>query len=137
MILVDTSVWVEFDRATGSAAEARLANLIETGGMVAVTEPVIMEVLAGARNDEREDQLRRLLAAFHLLPFDPVADFDGAVAIYRTCRASGVTPRGLIDCMIAAVARRNDVTLLAHDLDLARVASVLGLPLDQASTIPA
>ena len=49
MILVDTSAWVEFDRATGSTIDRRLTDLIADDGPVAVTEPVIMEVAAGAR----------------------------------------------------------------------------------------
>lgn len=133
MILVDTSAWVEYDRATGSAVEARLTGLIATDGPVAVTEPVVMEVLAGARNDARERDLRRLLTRFALLRFDPVADFDGAARIYRTCRGRGVTPRGLIDCLIANVAMRTGAALLAHDGDLAAIATVMDLDLDEAS----
>jgi len=83
MILADTSAWVEYDRATGSAVDQRLSGLIETDGAVAVTEPIVMEVLAGARTDERESDLRRLLLRFDLLHFDVVADFDGAVRLYR------------------------------------------------------
>ena len=51
MILVDTSAWVEYDRATGSAVDEQLTNLISTSSDLAVTEPVLMEVLAGARDD--------------------------------------------------------------------------------------
>lgn len=133
MILVDTSAWVEYDRATGSTAEARLTSLIAAEGPVAVTEPVVMEVLAGARNDAREKDLRRLLTRFALLRFDPVADFDGAVRIYRTCRGRGVTPRGLMDCLIANVAMRTGASLLAYDRDLAAIATVVDLELDDAS----
>ena len=133
MILADTSAWVEFDRATGSPVDGRVAELIDTGGELAVTEPVVMEVLAGARDDRREVDLRRLLLRFELLPLDPAADFDGAVRIYRRCRAAGVTPRGMVDCMIAAVAWRREATLLAHDADLARVGGVIGIELDVAS----
>lgn len=133
MILADTSAWVEYDRATGSAADCRIAELIENEGPLAVTEPVAMELLAGARDERRELDLRRLLARFELLRFDAVSDFDGAVTIYRRCRAAGVTPRGMIDCMIAAVAWRAGATLLADDADLDRVASVIGLRLDDRS----
>ena len=94
MILADTSAWVEYDRATGSSADERLSHLIESSGPVAITEPVVMEVLAGARDDAREDQLRRLLLRFELLRFDAVIDFDGAIRIYRRCRAAGVTRAG-------------------------------------------
>ena len=47
MILADTSAWVEYDRATGSPVDLRLRDLIAADGPIAVTEPVIMEVLAG------------------------------------------------------------------------------------------
>jgi len=133
LILADTSAWVEFDRATGSAADVRLQKLIATTDTVATTEPVMMEIFAGARDDHRLGDLRRLLLRFRLLPFDPVVDFDGAARLYRTCRKSGVTPRGLIDCMIGAVALRHGASVLAHDVDFSRMASVLSLRLDAAS----
>ncbi|HEU0101875.1 MAG TPA: PIN domain nuclease [Mycobacteriales bacterium] len=133
MILADTSAWVEYDRATGSAVDRRVTGLIEAEGPLSVTQPVVMEVLAGARSERRESDLRRLLLRFELLAFDAVGDFDAAVLIYRRCRQAGVTPRGLIDCMIAAVAWRMGATLLAHDADLSRIAAVVGLELDDAS----
>lgn len=130
MILADTSAWVEYDRASDSVVDRRLTALIASDGPIAVTEPVIMEVLAGARTDERESELRRLLLRFELLPFDSAADFEGAARIYRRCRAVGVTPRGMIDCMIAAVAARTNSTLLTSDADLDRVARVVGIDID-------
>ncbi len=133
MILADTSAWVEYDRASGSPADRRLHELIEKQEALAVTEPVMMEVLAGARDDRREDDLRRLLERFQLLRFEAIADFDGAIRIYRRCRAAGVTPRGMLDCMIAAVALRQGATLLAHDADMDRLAAIVELQLDGAS----
>ena len=133
MILVDTSAWVEFDRGTGSPVERRLAELIEGEADVAVTEPVVMEVLAGARDDARALDLQRLMDRNRLLRIDPVVDFAAAARIYRTCRRSGVTPRGLLDCVIASVALRCGATLLTADADLVRVAGVMGIALDPAS----
>lgn len=133
MILVDTSAWVEHDRATGSKVDRRLTELIGSDGPLAVTEPVIMEVVAGARDADREADLRRLLLRFHLLGFDVAADFDAAARIYRRCRGAGVTPRGMVDCMITSVARRNGASLLAQDADLTRVAEVMGIDMDAGS----
>ncbi len=133
MILADTSAWVEYDRGTGSSADRRLTALIASDGPLAVTEPVVMEVVAGARSDDREEQLRRLLARCHLLTFDAVADFDEASRIYRRCRRAGVTPRGLVDCMITSVALRHGAALLAHDADLSRMAALVGIAMDDAS----
>lgn len=133
MILADTSAWVEYDRGTGSTADQRIAELIASDGPLMVTEPVMMEVLAGARSDERENDLRRLLLRFGFVPFDAVTDFDAAARIYRRCRHAGVTPRGMVDCMIAAVANRRGLALLAWDADMVRVAEVVGIDLDRAS----
>jgi predicted nucleic acid-binding protein len=133
VILADTSAWIEYDRATSSAVDHRVRELIDTDGPLAVTEPVLMELLAGARDHGQEERLRRLILRFRLLMFDPVADFEGAATIYRRCRAAGVTPRGMLDCMIAAVAWRTRAALLSHDSDLDRVASVVGIEMDDAS----
>ncbi|RBY79512.1 VapC toxin family PIN domain ribonuclease [Geodermatophilus sp. TF02-6] len=133
MILADTSAWVEYDRATGSPVDRRLTELIATDGLLAVTEPVLMEVCAGARDERRAEQLRQLLLRTHLLPVDPAADFEAAALVYRRCRRAGVTPRGMVDCLIAAVARRTSAVLLAQDADLDRVARVVGIAVDDAS----
>ena len=136
MILADTSAWTEFDRATGSPVDCRVAELIDADGPLATTAPVVMEVVAGARDDARELHLRHLLQRFELLAFDAAVDFDGAARVYRRCRAAGVTPRGMIDCMIAAVAWRLDATLLAQDVDIARIAGVIGIATDDAMPRP-
>ena len=73
-----------------------------------------------------------MLLRCELLGFDPVVDFEAAAQIYRRCRRVGVTPRGMVDCMIAAVAWRHGATLLARDADLQRVAQVMGVPVDAA-----
>jgi predicted nucleic acid-binding protein len=130
VILADTSAWVEFDRATGSAVDRRLTELIADDGPLAVTEPVLMEVLAGARDDRRADDLRRLLLRCHLLAIDPAADFDAAARVYRRCRSVGVTPRGLVDCLVIAVAWRSGASVLAQDVDVDRICGVMGVPSD-------
>jgi len=133
VILADTSAWLEYDRASGSPVARRLTKLIADNDEIAVTEPVLMEVLAGARDERRAADLRRLLLRFRLLGFDSVTDFEGVARIYRTCRRAGVTPPGLIDCMVATVALRTGATLLAHDVDMARIADIAGIHLDHAS----
>ena len=128
MILVDTSAWVDYDRATGTEADQRLTELIQEGGSnIAVTEPVLMEVLAGARDGRRAVELRQLLTSFSWIPIDAVADFEGAAKVYRSCRNAGITPRGLIDCMIATIAIRTGAAILASDRDFAAMAGILPL----------
>lgn len=133
MILADTSAWIEYDRETDSPTYRRIHGLVETGGPLAVTEPVMMEFIGGTRSSTHERAARRLFARFHHLAFDTPVDFHLATRIYRRCRARGITPRGFVDCMITAVAFRNGATVLAHDLDLARICTAVGIELDEAS----
>ena len=128
MILVDTSAWVEFDRGTGSAVDLRVQDAMRSGE-VASCEPVLMEVLAGARDEVRAGRLRRLLTSFAWVPLEPVADFEGAARLYRQCRRAGVTPRGLTDCLIVTMALRSGSALLAADVDFERIARVVPLGL--------
>ncbi len=92
-----------------------------------------MEVLAGARDDPRADDLRRLLLRCRLLELDPAADFDAAARGYRRCRRVGVTPRGLVDCLIVAVAWRCGASVLTQDVDVERICRVLGVPSESRS----
>ena len=133
MILADTSAWVEYDRATGSSVDHRIAGLIASEGPLAVTQPVVMEIVAGARDERRQSDLARLLERFPLRRFDSDVDFAAAARVNRQCRSVGVTPRGLIDCMLVAVAWRHADVILSYDVDLDRVCGVIGVPLDPAS----
>jgi predicted nucleic acid-binding protein len=131
VILVETSAWIEFDRATGSAVDLALTKLITDEVDISVTETILMEVLAGARNSDSWSRLRRLLTSFSWTPVDSVADFEAAAEIYRDCRSQGITPRGLIDCMIVAVALRTNASVLTADKDFAQIATVVPLSVVQ------
>jgi predicted nucleic acid-binding protein len=132
LTLVDTSAWVEFLRMSESPTDRALTRLIANSDSVAVTEPVAMELLAGARDPAGRRRLRRLLVRFDHLAFDSTIDFVEAARIYRECRAAGHTPRNHVDCMIAAVALRNDVRVLASDVDFDRISEVTGLRMQAA-----
>ena len=127
MVLVDTSVWVEFLRATGSDGDTRLTQLVETGADLVTTEPVIMELLAGAPSDVASRALRSRLLAFPLLRVEGLADYERAAVMWRACRREGKTLRRMTDCLIAAVAIRNDATVLHNDSDFDVLAEVIGL----------
>ncbi len=127
MILIDTSAWVEFLRDTGSPICQRVDDLLAVE--IATCDVVRMEILAGARNEQHLQQLRRLLARASTLPTETV-DYDAAAALYRTCRQGGHTVRKLIDCLIAAVAIRSDVPILHMDADFDILAQHTTLRID-------
>lgn len=122
MILVDSSAWVEFLRATGSPAHLRLRAALRGGAELACTDVVLMEILAGTRDERDRDRLRRLLVGLEFLAVDGPADYESAAELYRLCRRGGETPRKLTDCLIAAVVIRNEAELLCSDADFAAIA---------------
>jgi hypothetical protein len=127
VILIDTSAWIEFLRDTGSPICQRVDDLL--AAEVATCDAIRMEVLAGARDEQHLQQLRRLLARASNLPTESV-DYEVAAALYRTCRQQGHTVRKLIDCLIAAVAIRADVPILHRDTDFNILAKHTALQVD-------
>lgn len=114
MIMIDTSAWIEFLRDTGSSTASAVDEALARD--VAVSDPIRMELLAGARDDIHLEQLRRLLS--RCSHFGATSgDFENASLLYRQCRRNGVTVRKLTDCLIAAIAIRAGTPLLHLDSD--------------------
>ena len=122
MILVDSSAWIEFQRATGSPADRRVTQALKADEALATTGVVTLEILAGARDEQQDRQLRRLLARCQFLSLKEPSDHESAAALYRACRRSGTTIGRLPDCLIATVAIRNRVGLLHCDADFDAIA---------------
>jgi hypothetical protein len=127
LTLIDTSAWIEFLRDTGSPVCHRVDALL--AGQTATCDAIRMEVLSGARDEEHLHRLRRLLARATVLPTGP-GDYDHAASIYRLCRRRGKTVRKLLDCLIAAVAIRDDVAILHRDADFDVIARHTELRMD-------
>lgn len=121
---------MEFLRKTGSPTNLRVRRLVSTRGTLVLTDAVLMELLSGARTDQRARELRRFLLSFEHVPTDPVADFEAAAAVYRACQREGETVRSLVDCLVAAVALRAGLPVLARDRDFEVIARHTGLELD-------
>lgn len=125
MLLIDTSVWVEFFR--GNPPPGLRELLTDQLPEVATTEPIVMEVLAGATDDRAVRQLETLVNGLVLLPVDAARDYHDAAAIYRAARRRGQTVRKLVDCLIAAVAIRRDATVIHRDRDFEVISAVAPL----------
>jgi hypothetical protein len=117
VILVDTSAWIELLRASGHPAHVTLRHHLVRRSPIATTEPVIMELLAGTQARREHGRLRAKLLALPRLPVRGLADFESAAELYRACRRRGGTVRKLMDCLIAAVAIRENATVLHNDGD--------------------
>jgi predicted nucleic acid-binding protein len=115
--LVDTSALIEYLRGTQSPTAVRVRALSELSNELVITDVVEMEILAGARDRRHLEQLEAFLSAFGRLPISGLEDFVHAAALFRECRSRGVTVRHLTDCLVAAIAIRNDVPVMHHDRD--------------------
>lgn len=89
VILVDTSAWIELLRNTNHPAHVTLRHHLQRRSPVATTEPIVMELLAGARNDAEMTRLRARLLALPRLSVRGLVDFEAASELYRTCRKRG------------------------------------------------
>jgi predicted nucleic acid-binding protein len=132
VILVDTSAWIEFLRATGSGVHLEIRRLLGDGAELWTTDVVVMEVLAGARDDAHLVRLRRLLGRCHHAPLEGLDDYESAAALFRECRRAGETVRALADCLIAVVALRAELAVLHADRDFDALARRCGLRTQQA-----
>jgi predicted nucleic acid-binding protein len=128
MILVDTSAWIEYFRATGSPAAVQVRHLLsDHANQVAMCEPVAMEILSGATDGSAHVNLEQLVNGLPSLSVDIAIDFRVAAGIYRTARRAGRTVRSLNDCLIAAVAIRHGARIVHRDADFEVIAAMTSL----------
>lgn len=132
MIVVDSSVWVDFFKGAPSGERDTLRQLIrQAPSQVIVPDLVLYEVLCGFR-DER--QKRQALDAFRALQCVNGLDVPGAERAaqrYRDLRAKGITVRSNIDVMLASFCIDRDLVLLQRDRDFLPFAEHFGLRLLQ------
>ena len=126
MILVDSSVWIDFFSSSPSRAGAELRRMIEEAEPFALTGIVVAEVLQGLTRDAR--RIEQYLAQWEMLEPRGFETYRAAAAIYRAARAKGITPT-TIDTVIAAIALEHKVGVFTLDQDFSRIARITPLTL--------
>jgi hypothetical protein len=129
VVLVDTSVWVEFFRKPVRIDLPAVVDLDE----VVTCLPVLQEVLQGFRKEAALTLARDAMLALPMVE-SPLRQevFEEAVGLYRRARATGLTIRSSVDCLIAACALRHGLTVLHHDRDFSFLARVSSLRVREA-----
>lgn len=122
MIVADTSAWIEFFRRTGSPVNLTLRRLLSERAEIAVTQVVVMEVLAGARSRSHLAELRDHMLLFPVLPLEGLSGYEAAAELFRICRAEGESVRNLTDCLVAVVTIEAGASLLHNDRDFETLA---------------
>lgn len=116
MILVDSSVWIDWFRGTPSPAADRLDALLGTADLV-VGDLILTEVLQGFGDD---GDFARAQAALAQFPLISIAGPDVALAAaqnFRRLRRLGLTVRKTIDTLIATRCLVDGLALLYSDRD--------------------
>jgi len=126
VILVDSSVWIDYFRQADTPQVALLDSLLGRSPL-AVGDLIAAEVLQGIRSDREYRLVKKMLAAF--TPIDLVG-YELALKAaenYRSLRAKGITIRKTIDTLIATRCIQDGLTLLHADKDFQPFAEHLGL----------
>lgn len=126
MYLVDTSVWVDFFKATPTPPVERLKALLTAGMEVGLTATILQEILQGTTDDRQFAKYRSHFETQPIyLPKDPIETAITAARIYFDCRRRGITVRSSNDCLIAQTAVEHNLVLLHNDQDFRRISRVL------------
>ncbi len=91
MILVDTSVWIDFFNGADTPHRHGLHRMIDQEADLALTGLVLTEVLQGFRHEKDFRMAQELLLSLPRFDPRPSEDYLGAARIYRECRRKGVT----------------------------------------------
>jgi len=121
MILVDTSVWIDFLQGRDTAHRHTLHRLIEEEEEICLTGIVLTEILQGIKVDKEAREIKDDLLAFPVYSPSEIDTYIEAANIYRQCMKKGKTVRKTIDCLIAAIAIENGLTLFHNDRDFSSI----------------
>jgi predicted nucleic acid-binding protein len=127
MILVDTSVWIDFLKGADSRERQVLHKLIEEEVDISITEIILAEILQGIRKDKDYMTAKDFFLQFPIYGPKSLETYIKAADIYRFCRKKGRTVRKTVDCIIAAVCIENSLTLFHKDRDFDIIEACAGL----------
>jgi len=126
MMLVDSSVWIDFFNSAPGRAGDELREMIRDAEPFALTGVVVTEILQGLTRDAR--RIEQYLSQWEMLQPRGFRTYREAAAIFRLARSKGVSLT-TIDALIAAIALEHRVSVFTLDRDFSRIARLTGLPL--------
>ena len=128
MLVVDSSVWIDFFAGRTGAARSTLRRLLDEGEVrLVVPDVVLFEVLRGFRLEREFRQARALMETLSIEPIGGPTLVIEAAQHYRSLRATGITVRSGVDVLIATFCIENGYALLHRDRDFDAFEQVRGL----------
>lgn len=126
MVIVDTTVWIDYFHGIGNAETDWLDAQLERQRL-GLTDLILCEVLQGVRDDHTATAVERQLLTLEVFDAGGVDLARAAARNYRLLRSRGHTVRKTIDCLIATFCLEHDHSLLHRDRDFDPFENLLGL----------
>ena len=126
MILIDTSVLINYFKGINNPKTKKFEEILETETPFGINNFIYQEVLQGASDEKEYNLLNEYLGSqkFYELLYG-TQSYENAAKIYHLCRKKGITPRSTIDLLIVETAIENNLFLLHDDKDYSEIASVV------------
>ncbi|MCX5807652.1 MAG: PIN domain nuclease [Proteobacteria bacterium] len=128
MILIDTSVLIDFFKGIKNNSSMKLETILKQGIPFGINPYIFQEILQGASSEKEFILLYDYLSTqkiYHLK--HPIDSFSQAARIYMTCRRNGVTVKSTIDCLIAQTVLEHELMLLHNDNDFIAMSKFIPL----------
>ena len=126
MIVVDSSVWIDFLNGRRLAHVAALQSALGQQEIV-IGDLMLCEILQGVDGEREAEQVEAVLGGFAVVPMVGEAIAVAAARNFRLLRRRGITIRKTIDLLIGTWCIENRHPLLHHDSDFRPMARHLGL----------
>lgn len=126
MVIVDTSVWIDFLKGRETQQVEKLEELLSEETDIFITGLIFQEILTGIKAKKEREKVKSELDHFVLV--NPSLDTHiQAAEIFDGCKKKGFTIRSIIDCLIASLAIEYDLALLENDKDYSFISEVYPL----------
>jgi predicted nucleic acid-binding protein len=128
MVLVDTSVLINYLRGTDNNAVRRFQHVLDSSIPFGISPLTFLEVLQGALTEKDYATAKSYLETHRFYGLlDERESYAAAARIYFTCRKKGITINSTVDCLIAQTAIEHDLALLHNDADFDRIRKIAPL----------
>ena len=126
MILVDTSVFINYFKGRETKGIKFLDNLIQSEEPFCINEFIYQEILQGSKDEKEFSVLKSYLRDVPLYSLRlGIGSFENAALLNFRCRRGGVTIRSTVDLLIAETAIENNIPLLHDDADFVNMARII------------
>lgn len=125
MILVDTSVLIDYFKGIENPVSEKLQFILDSGMPFGITSFIYQELLQGAKTEKEFDKMKTYLdTQIFYNPKDKKDSFAKAAEIYFKCRKKGIQVGSTIDCLIAQIAIEHGLLLLHNDEDFIKISMI-------------